>query len=85
MGANAATKVYRIVDNLEKIMGVELMNAVQGLEFRKPLKSSLVITEFVTEYRNHVPFITNDVEMHPLMEKSIQFIKQCSKNISVKR
>lgn len=85
MGANAATKVYRIVDNLEKIMGVELMNAAQGLEFRKPLKSSLVISEFINEYRNHVPFITDDVEMHPLMEKSIQFIKHCSKNISVKR
>jgi histidine ammonia-lyase len=85
MGANAATKVYRIVDNLEKIMGVELMNAAQGLEFRKPLKSSLVITEFIAEYRNHVPFVTDDVEMHPLMEKSIRFIKECSRNISVKR
>ena len=57
MGANAATKVYRIVDNLEKIMGVELMNAVQGLEFRKPLKSSIVITEFVSEYRKHCTFL----------------------------
>ena len=84
MGANAATKVYRIVDNLEKIMGVELMNAAQGLEFRKPLKSSIVITEFINEYRKHVPFVTDDVEMYPLMEKSIQFIKECSKNIAVK-
>ena len=84
MGANAATKVYQIIDNLEKIMGIELMNAAQGLDFRQPLKSSLVITEFVSEYRKNVPFVTNDVEMHPLMEKSIQFVQHCAKNIAVK-
>ena len=82
MGANAATKVYRIVDNLEKIMGVEIMNAAQGLEFRKPLKSSKMITDFIAEYRKSVPFVNNDVEMHPLMEKSIQFIKDFSIELS---
>jgi histidine ammonia-lyase len=83
MGANAATKVFRIVDNLEKIMGVELMNAAQGLEFRKPLKSSPIITDFITEYRKEVPFIEVDVEMYPLMEKSIQFVKAYSSKISL--
>ncbi len=83
MGANAATKVFRMVDNLEKIMGVELMNAAQGLEFRKPLKSSPMISDFIAEYRKEVPFIEIDVEMHPLMEKSIQFIKNYSTSLSV--
>jgi histidine ammonia-lyase len=82
MGANAATKVYRIVDNLEKIMGVELMNAAQGLEFRKPLKSSPIITDFIAEYRKSVPFVTDDVEMHPLMTDSINFIKEFSTQLS---
>ncbi len=84
MGANAATKVYRMVDNLEKIMGVEIMNAAQGLEFRKPLKSSPIITDFISEYRKTVPFVNDDVEMHPLMKKSIQFIKEYASSISVK-
>jgi histidine ammonia-lyase len=82
MGANAATKVYRIVDNLEKIMGVEILNAAQGLEFRKPLKSSAMITDFIAEYRKSVPFVEDDVEMHPLMENSIQFIKDFSNELS---
>ena len=82
MGANAATKVYRMVDNLEKIMGVELLNAAQGLEFRKPLKSSVMITDFVAEYRKTVPFVTDDVEMHPLMANSIQFVKEFSEGLS---
>ncbi|PCI97282.1 MAG: histidine ammonia-lyase [Flavobacteriales bacterium] len=84
MGANAATKVYRMVDNLEKIMGVEIMNAAQGLEFRKPLKSSQIITDFINEYRKTVPFVNDDVEMHPLMKKSIHFIKKYSSTLSVK-
>ena len=40
MGANSATKVKRIVDNVETILAIELLNAVQALEFRKPLKTS---------------------------------------------
>ena len=84
MGANAATKVFRMVDNLEKIMGVELMNAAQGLEFRNPLKSSPFISDFISEYRATVPFINDDVEMHPLMGKSIQFIKSYSSKLSPK-
>ena len=78
MGANAATKVYRMVDNLEKIMGVEIMNAAQGLEFRKPLKSSPIISEFISEYRKSVAFVGDDIEMHISIEKSIQFIKTYS-------
>jgi len=84
MGANAATKVFRITDNLEKIMGVELLNAAQGLSFRAPLKSSAIISEFITEYRKTVDFVEDDVEMHPLMEKSISFIKKYSTAMPVK-
>ena len=83
MGANAATKVFRMVDNLEKIMGVELMNAAQGLEFIKPLKSSPIICNFIAAYRKEVPFVEIDVEMHPLMDKSIQFIKNYAAKMSV--
>ncbi len=84
MGANAATKVFRMIDNLEKIISIEILNAAQGLEFRKPLKSSKIITDFITEYRTIIPFVENDREMHPLMEKSIAFIKQYSSKLSVK-
>jgi len=82
MGANAATKVYRMIDNLEKIIGVELMNAAQGLEFRKTLKSSSLIEDFIAEFRNSVPFVEDDVEMQPLMEKSITFIKNFSQKLT---
>jgi histidine ammonia-lyase len=75
MGANAATKCYRIVQNLEKILGIELFNSGQALEFRRPMKSSPVIEEMMTNYRKLVPFIKDDIYMHPEINKSITFIQ----------
>lgn len=75
MGANAATKCFRIVENVEKILGIELFNGAQALEFRRPLKSSDLIETLVKNYRNIVPFVENDKFMQPEIEKSIQFIK----------
>lgn len=76
MGANAATKLYRVVENVYAIQGIELMNAAQGLEFRRPLTSSEKVEQLHKEYRKVVPFITTDVYFHPLMEESKQFVKQ---------
>lgn len=76
MGANAATKLYRVIDNCYSIQGIELMNAAQALEFRRPLKSSEIIEKLHSEYRKIVPFISADSYFHPMMEVSKQFVKQ---------
>ena len=76
MGSNSATKLVRIVDNVETVLAIELFNAAQALEFRRPTKSSPVIERIFEDYRKVVPFIDNDTCMHPLIEKSIQFIRQ---------
>src|SRR5574343_1479968 len=74
MGANAATKALRIVDNLERILAIELLNASQALEFRRPLKSSEFIESFVKSYREEVPFVSEDRILHYDIEKSISFL-----------
>src|SRR5204862_894299 len=51
MGANGATKCKRVVDNVEKVLAIELLTAIQALEFRRPLKSSPVIEKIVTTFR----------------------------------
>jgi histidine ammonia-lyase len=76
MGANAATKCARIVENLEKILGIELFNAAQGLEFRRPLKSSPKIEQIVADFRKEVPFVEDDKFMQPEIQKAITFITQ---------
>jgi histidine ammonia-lyase len=74
MGANAATKCVRVVENVEKILGIEIMNGAQAFEFRRPLKSSAVLEEFYAEYRRVVPFIAEDQVMYTHMAASKDFI-----------
>ena len=64
MGANAATKLFRIMDNLEHILAIELMNAAQGIEFRRPRKTSPILEHFLNEYRKEVPFVKEDIVMY---------------------
>ena len=75
MGANAATKCYRVVENLKKILGIELFNGAQALEFRRPLKSSDMLEDIITRYRKLVPIVEDDKFMHPEIKKSIIFIE----------
>ena len=75
MGANAATKLVRVVENTERVLAIELFNAAQALEFRRPLRSSWTIEKIFAGYRKVVPFIDDDRYMHPLIEKSIEFIR----------
>lgn len=75
MGANAATKTYRLIDNLEKVLGIELLNGAQAVEFRRPLKSSDKIESLITDYRKEVSFVENDVVMYELMHKSLDFVR----------
>ena len=70
MGANAATKLVKIVDNVETVLGIELLNAAQALEFRRPAKTSPVLERIFTELRKEVPFIKNDEYLHPYIMKS---------------
>src|SRR5699024_6596343 len=51
MGGNAATKLIRVVDNLERLLGIELFNASQALHFREPAKSSKIIADLITRFR----------------------------------
>lgn len=60
MGANAATKLLSVVQNVETVLSIEMLNAAQALDFRKPLKSSPFLESFVQTYRATVPFAKND-------------------------
>lgn len=76
MGANAAIKLYKVVLNTERVLAIELMNAAQALEFRRPLHSSPAIEEVFDQYRKYVPFIINDEVMYPYIQKSIDFLRK---------
>jgi histidine ammonia-lyase len=76
MGANAATKCKRVIDNVEKILAIELLTAVQALEFRRPLKTSALLEDIITAFRKEVSFNDADRILHEDMMKAIEFIKK---------
>jgi histidine ammonia-lyase len=75
MGANGATKLLHVAENLEKIIAIELFTAIQALEFRRPLRSSVLLEEVVKSFREIVPFINDDKVMYHEIEKSIDFVR----------
>ncbi|WP_396178746.1 histidine ammonia-lyase [Flavobacterium sp.] len=74
MGANAATKVLKIIENIERILAIELMNASQAIAFRRPLKSSDFIEMFLKSYRDEVPYVSEDRILHYDIVKTIAFL-----------
>ena len=76
MGSNAATKLYEVVKNVEMVLAIELLNATQAFEFRRPKKSSAMIEKLVATYRKTVPFIEKDRIIHEDMMKSIAFMNE---------
>ncbi|MDR2125939.1 MAG: histidine ammonia-lyase [Prevotellaceae bacterium] len=75
MGANAATKLLKIIDNLERIFAIELITAAQALDFRRPAKSSPYIEEFISQYRKEVKFINSDKVMYKELETTLEFLR----------
>jgi histidine ammonia-lyase len=76
MGGNSATKLVRVVDNTERVLAIELFNAAQALEMRRPLKSSPAIEAWHAEYRKVVPYIDNDTVMSPLIAATVEFLRK---------
>jgi len=74
MGANGATKALRVFENLKKVTAIELLTAAQAADFREG-KSSPIIEKLRIDFRENVPFIEDDVVLHDLMQKSIEFLR----------
>lgn len=75
MGANAATKCLRILNNLKRILAIEMFTSLQALEFRDQ-KSSPIIESIKEKYRESVNFLDDDRELYPDIAKSIKFIDE---------
>jgi len=73
MGANAALKAWRVVKNVYGILAVELITASQGLQFRRPLKTSGVLEDFVHTFRKRVSFMETDRLLHEDLAKAEDF------------
>lgn len=75
MGANAATSAFKVLENLERILAIELYNAAQAIEFRKPARSSDYLEKFLKGYRKYVSFVTDDKVMYLDIEASVKYLR----------
>ncbi|MBZ4676824.1 MAG: histidine ammonia-lyase [Anaerophaga sp.] len=80
MGGNAATKALKIVQNVERVLAIELFNAAQAIEFRRPAKSSEILETLLKDYRKEVAFIHEDKIMYMEIEKTIRFLQSRKEN-----
>jgi len=76
MGGNAATKVLKVAMNIYSILAIELYNAAQAIEFRRPAKTSAYLEQFLSDYRRQVSFVSEDTLMYVGINKTIDFLKQ---------
>lgn len=76
MGAAAAIKTWSVVQDVERILAIELFTAAQALEFRRPLRSSNKVESFVSAFRERVPFVKVDTVMHDHMEAALAFVRE---------
>ena len=76
MGANAATKLYKILQNVKRVLAIELMAAAQAIEFRRPLKTSEKLEQFLADYRTYVEPLQKDRVLHDDMIKSVVFLEE---------
>ncbi|HOY40055.1 MAG: histidine ammonia-lyase [Bacteroidales bacterium] len=74
MGANAATKLLKVCNNLKILLSIEFFAAAQAIEFRRPAQTSPVLEAVLNEYRKQVHFVENDCLMHDEIQKTIDFL-----------
>jgi histidine ammonia-lyase len=75
MGANAAVKCLQVAENLRKVLSIELLNAAQALDFRRPATSSPKIEKFHSEFRKIVSHLEDDRLIHSDIQSSIEFLR----------
>lgn len=76
MGATSAIKLIKIMENLDLILSIEMMNGIQAMDFRRPLKSSPIIEKVIKEYRKEVPFVEDDIVMYKEIQKTVSFLNR---------
>ena len=75
MGGNAATKALKVAINIYSILAIELYNAAQAMEFRRPAKTSPYLESFLADYRMEVSFVDKDTLMYVDINKTIAFME----------
>ncbi len=75
MAPISARKTLKIIRNLEKIIAIELLCATQAFDFRRPLKSSIILEEVHKYVRNIIPHIDIDTVLSQYIKSALEIIR----------
>ncbi|WP_438962337.1 histidine ammonia-lyase [Nonlabens sp.] len=75
MGSNAATKMFRIVKNVDRVLAIELLAATQAVEERLPQQTSSFLTEIIKGLRVDVPSLDTDRVLHNDIMNSLKYME----------
>jgi histidine ammonia-lyase len=76
MGANAVTKLRRVIQNVQRVLAIELLTAAQALEFRRPEKSSPQLEEVWADFRTEAKFMAHDEVLHDRLVAAELFLNR---------
>ena len=75
MGSIGGRKALRVVNNVEKILGIELLCAAQAFDFHQHLKSGPILTSVHAYVRQHIDHATEDRVLAHDMNKAIELVR----------
>ena len=70
MGANAATKLYKVLENVKQILAIEMVLASKAISYRRPLKSSAAIEAYLGDFLAEIPAVQGDQYLSPILRKA---------------
>lgn len=76
MGANAATKCLKVLENVEKVLAIELISATKALAFRDPIRSSSKIQSIREMVESHCDVRDHDIQLSLELNKALELIRQ---------
>lgn len=74
MGANAATKLHKLLKNVQRVLAIELLTAMQAIEFRRPDTTSAPLEKLYAAFRKEVSFMQSDRLLHDDLITAEQFL-----------
>jgi histidine ammonia-lyase len=75
MAANGATRLYRMVENLERLLAIEWMSAARAMAFRRPFKTSEPLESVLEKYRKIVPELDDDRVLSGDIQRTLEFLQ----------
>jgi histidine ammonia-lyase len=75
MATHGAYRLLAMADNAAAIVGIELLAAAQGIDFRRPLKTSPELLKAMEAIRRRVPFLSEDRYFAPDINEAARLVR----------